>query len=277
MYLYFVDDSGTVLPPNKIGHSHVVLGGVLIPEKHWHDLERDFSLICQAYQVKGEIKWRFFGQRHGREDKDNSLSHLSTVLRDELRRELLKTIARYKSIKILVSVVHLPTVYTLAEIQSPDAVYSRLYQSLTERFQSYLEGLSKNLGSKVNGIIVCDNRNPVHDRDLRNLHIRLVNSQGTRSLKFNNLIENLFLSPSHHSIGIQFADLISGSMFRYFEHQDDRFFKLIEGNFLVDKSGKVEGCGLMKIPSEWKEKDAESKEPFEPALVTQSQRSSHGN
>ncbi len=76
MQLIFIDDSGTISPKNKISQNHFVLGGLIIPDEQWHNLEKDFSHICKDFRITGEIKWRFFGQKQGREDKDNSLSHL---------------------------------------------------------------------------------------------------------------------------------------------------------------------------------------------------------
>ena len=35
--------------------------------------------------------------------------------------------------------------------------------------------------------------------------------------QFNNLIEGLFIAPSHLSVGIQFADLVAGAIFRKYE------------------------------------------------------------
>jgi Protein of unknown function (DUF3800) len=277
MQLYFIDDSGTVSSPNKIIQEHFVLGGLSIPEEKWHHLEKEFSLICEHYRISGEVKWRFFGQRIGREDKDNTLSHLTIAQKDELRKALLATITKCQSIKVIVGVVHLPTIYSLPDVNSAEDVYSRLYEPLTENFQYHLQDLSRKTGSKINGLIISDHRNPAHDRNLRDLHISLLNFQGNRKQKYENLIENLFLSPSHHSIGIQFADLISGAVFRYFEHKDERWFRLIEPNLLTGFSGEAEGHGLIKIPEDWKENDAESKKLLEPAIMTQSQRNPHSS
>ncbi len=254
MQLFFIDDSGTISPKTKIFQKHFVLGGLVIPEDQWHNLERDFSYVCKNFKVTGEIKWRFFGQKIGREDEDNSLSHLTIEERDELRRSLLLKITKYQSIKIIVSVVHLPTIYSLPMVNLPEEVYSFTYKPLTERFQYYLQDLSRSVGSKINGIIISDQRNPAQDRNLRNFHFKLLKSNSILESKYENLIETLFLAPSHHSIGIQFADLISGAIFRYFEHGDDRWFRLIEPNFRKGVKGNIEGYGLVRIPKNgWKE------------------------
>ena len=66
---------------------------------------------------------------------------------------------------------------------------------------------------------------------------------------------------------------ISGAVFRYFEHNDDRWYRLLQQNFW--KSSTQQEETFVKLIDAWEEKDAESIEPFdstEPTLMTQSQR-----
>lgn len=275
MQLYFIDDSGTISPPNKITQNYFVLGGLIIPEEQWRNLEIEFSQICKDFKVCGEVKWRFFGQKPGHEDKSNTLSHLSIDERDRLRKAFLTTLASNESIKIIVGVLHLVSIYSSLEVKTPEHAHSLAYKSLIAAYQRCLQELSQINGSTVNGIIISDHRNPLQDTALRKLHMDILKSENIEEPKYPNLIESLFLAPSHHSIGIQFADLISGATFRFFEHNDDRWYKLIEPNLWKSPIGQAENYGLIKITDSLKEKDAESVEPFgspEPALMTQSQR-----
>jgi hypothetical protein len=272
MQLYFIDDSGTISSPNKIIQTHFVLGGLVIPEGQWHSLEREFFEIRKAFNVDGEIKWRLFGQRRGREEKENPLSHLSIAERDELRNTLLMALADHKSIKLIVGVIHLPSIYSSLQTKTPEYVHDLAYKSLITTYQSYLYQLSQITNSTVNGIIISDHRNPTQDVALRNLHMDILKSEDMEPPKFPNLIESLFLAPSHHSIGIQFADLISGAVFRYFEHKDDRWFRLLKHNFWKSPIEQEDAFVMM---GDWNENGAESMEPLdstEPALMTQSQR-----
>ncbi|HSX11181.1 MAG TPA: DUF3800 domain-containing protein [Chlamydiales bacterium] len=276
MHLFFIDDSGSIPQGGNLTHNHFVLGGLVIPEEQWHNLEKDFSHICGRYGVRGEVKWRFFGQKIGRETSQNSLIHLSIGERDELRTSLFGAIAKYNSVKIISAVTHLPTVFAYPIYKAtPDIIYSMTYKPLTERFQYHLQDLSRASGCKFNGIIVCDHRNPNQDRILSSFHNNLLKSSSSWKSKYANLVEHLFLSPSHYSIGLQFADLIAGAIFRYFEHQDKRWYQLIEGSIRKDphKGETTDGFGLVRIPKgSWKENDAESRTNLEPAVLTQSQR-----
>lgn len=280
MQLYFIDDSGTISPPTKLSQNHFVLGGLAVPEEQWHNLDRTFFQICKYFKVHGEIKWRFFGQKPGREDKENTLSHLSILDRDELRKNMLLSLTNHDSIKVIVAVVYMPTVYKQLTFSLPEEVYTLAYQSVIESFQYRLQDLSRETGSKIHGMIISDHRNPTQDFALRNSHNDILRSETTEGLRYPNLIENLFFAPSHHSVGIQFADLISGAIFRHFEHNDNRWYKLIESSIWKSATGQIEGHGLVKIPKKWKENDAESTESFnsiEPAIVTQSQRNHDHN
>ena len=148
------------------------------------------------------------------------------------------------------------------------------YKPLTERFQYYLQDLSRASGATFNGILVCDHRNPRQDKLLRNFHQGLLKSNGRAVSKYSNLIETLFLAPSHQSIGLQYSDLVVGAILRFFEKGDEKWYSEIHKSIRRHPySGKIDGYGLVKIPSEgWKENDAESRTSLEPAILTQSQR-----
>ena len=169
--------------------------------------------------------------------------------KDTLKNTLFTILSSYRSIKIIAGVIHFPSIYHSLDIKTPEQVHTLTYKTLLTSFQQRLKELTESNGLKVNGIVISDHRNPFQDSALRNFHMDLLKSDTTESPTYPNLIESLFLTPSHHSIGIQLADLVSGAIFRYFEHNDDRWYKLIEENFWKPP---------IKIDSDWKEKDAES-------------------
>ncbi|HSX38634.1 MAG TPA: DUF3800 domain-containing protein [Chlamydiales bacterium] len=268
MHLYFIDDSGD---PSR-STIHFVLGGVIIPGDQWHKLNDSFSFACEKFKVEGEIKWRLFGRKPG--DGANSISHLSFAERDNLRKFLFESLVKFNSVKIIASVVHLPTLYSKYPLITPEDVYSMAYKPLTERFQYCLQDLSRASGTTFNGILVCDHRNPRQDKLLRNFHQDLLKSNVDITSKYSNLIETLFLAPSHQSIGLQFSDLVVGAILRFFENGDEKWYRVLEKSIRRHPlSGKVDGYGLLRIPNEtWIENDAESRTDLEPAILTQSQR-----
>lgn len=258
MHLLCIDDSGTICPAHKITQDYFVLAGPIIPEEEWHNLKDIFFKICETFNVQGEIKWRFFGQRPGREDKKNTLSHLNTCERDKLREELLEALIAIKSIKIITVTLHQPTIYKSVQITMPEQAHAYVYKSLVSLFQMYLQGLSVTAGSKNYGLIISDHRNPMQDTALRNLHMEILKSD--TPVPYPNLIEGLFFSPSHHSIGIQFADLIAGAVFRHYQHGDSKYYNLLNRKVWEPSKKQTEELllklGLRKV------KDAESVKSF---------------
>jgi hypothetical protein len=53
------------------------------------------------------------------------------------------------------------------------------------------------------------------------------------------------------SVGIQFADMVAGAVFRAFRASDDRFAKQIKPSFRTSPVGKIDGYGLVKFPKGW--------------------------
>ncbi|MGE0349126.1 DUF3800 domain-containing protein [Hydrogenophaga sp.] len=247
MQLLFIDESGT--PPTAKSAADVgyfVLGGVVIPEEVWVKLAADLKRIKASYQVHGEIKWRHFAQDKG--GKPTPLSHLPIEHKESLRRDLYRALTAYKAVKIISVVAHAPSCYGKGYIETPDNIYWLCYKQLTERFQYMLQDLSRMIGHSVHGIVVCDNRGPRDDENLRNLHATLMSSDGENISRYQNIIEGLFIAPSHLSVGIQFADLVAGAIFRKFKADDGRFFSQIEGSFRTSPTGAIAGYGVVKFP-----------------------------
>jgi len=99
MHLLFIDESGIPSPPGREGPKYFVLGGVIIPEEIWPKLSADIKRLKNDYSVTGEIKWRYFVA--GNRKRENSLLHLDAAKRDQLRIQLFRALARYKSVKVI--------------------------------------------------------------------------------------------------------------------------------------------------------------------------------
>ncbi|MFZ2587769.1 MAG: DUF3800 domain-containing protein [Alphaproteobacteria bacterium] len=246
MQILFVDESGT--PPPRKGTSHVpffVLGGVIIPEDYWHKIKQELLLVKKKYKVVGEIKWREFAAKP--EGHIGPFSHLNTSQKEGLRTDIYGILSRFKSIKLLGVVVDTQKAYQLAYIQNADDLYWYAYKQLAERFQYYLQDISRLSGSHINGIVVCDYRAPKDDVRLRELHERMLSKHHQSYSNYNNLIEGLFIAPSHLSVGIQFADMVAGATLRR-EKGDNRFFDQIKQLYRASPTGKIEGYGLVRFP-----------------------------
>lgn len=248
MQILFVDESGTPPPPNKQDDAqYFVLGGLVVPEDFWSKLAADLRRLKSQFGITGEIKWRYFApQKPGA--TTHSLSHLSKEQKETLRSKLYEAIGGYKSLRIICVVTNVAAAYKLSYITNADELYWYSYKQLTERFQYYLQDLERTVGERVHGIVVCDHRAPKDDQRLRELHHQLLTGGKSTVSRYANLIEGLFIAPSHLSVGVQFADMVAGAVFRHFKNNDSRFFKQIEPSFRRSANGRIEGYGLVKFP-----------------------------
>jgi hypothetical protein len=225
------------------------LGGIVIPEDIWAKLAADLARLKAQYAIDGEIKWRYFAPDRG--GKPHALSHLSAVERESLRTQLYQAVGKYKSVRLICVVSNTERAYGQPYIKTADDIYWYSYKQLTERFQYYLQDLERTVGQKLNGIVVCDHRGPKDDARLRELHHKLLNSDKGTISSYGNMVEGLFIAPSHLSVGIQFADMVAGAVFRVYKANDKRYAEQIKASFRTSPVGKVEGYGLVKFPKGW--------------------------
>lgn len=246
MQLLFIDESGTIPPKNKIKGdvNHFTLGGIVIPADLWHEVDKELASLKARFKITGEIKWRYFAPGA----QLNSLSHLNAGQKESLREEMYNLIAKFKSIRLICAIVNVRSAYKYEYVNGESDLYWYAYKQITERFQYYLQDLSRNIGSKINGIIICDHRQPKDDHQLRLLHQKLLTGSKKSFSTYQNLIEGVFLAPSHLSVGIQLADMVAGAVYRKFSRQDDRFFDLIKNSFRRSPTGKINGYGLIEWP-----------------------------
>lgn len=250
MHILFVDESGS--PPEAAkaeSQPFFVLGGIVIPEDIWAKLATDLARLKAHFKIEGEIKWRYFAPDKG--GKPHALSHLSGTEREALRSQLYQVVGKYKSVRLICVVTDTVLAYRQNYIRSADDIYWFSYKQLTERFQYYLQDLERTVGQKMNGIVVCDHRGPKDDARLRELHHKLLNSDKGTISSYGNMVEGLFIAPSHLSVGIQFADMVAGAVFRAYKANDKRYAEQIKASFRASPAGKIEGYGLVKFPKGW--------------------------
>lgn len=245
MHILFLDESGTIIPENKQNSKYFTIGGIIIPEDYWQDIYKKLKELKKQYKITSEIKWRFFSPHN--KDEDNGLRHLSFEEKNKVRDKLYEIISAYKSIKIISAITDVEKAYKLSYINTKDDLYWYCYKQVIERFQYHLQDLSRETGTTFNGLVVIDNRLSCEDNRLRNLHHNLLIAEKDNYSHFNNLIEGLFIAPSHLSVGIQLADIVAGAIYRKYEKNDDTFFNKIKTS-IRNKNEKIEGYGIVKFP-----------------------------
>jgi len=229
--LLFLDESGK---PDQGGL--FALGGVAIRDADWPEL-RDLwqaTLREHRWPLDRELKWH--GIRKG---------EVPPALADAVF-EALAT-APFTAYVAVMDLDRGPQEFPPAEhgyFRSPEDVYATALMFLAERFQHLLAE------EDDQGIIVVDSRFREDDRRLRRFFADLTD-EGTPYMKLNRIVEGLFLSPSHHSIGLQCADLIAAATAAAERSigQGSGYVKKLAPRFARHpQSGAVEGVGIKRFP-----------------------------
>lgn len=251
MHIFFLDESGT--PPGSMGHrdKYFVIGGVIIPDTVWHRIKDALLGMKARRKISGEIKWRYFAPNN--DDLANPMREMDWPVRNEIRAEMYQIMCSVKSIRTMACVACIDAAYEMNTVSNSDDLYHSTYKPLSERFQYYLQDLSRSVGRLETGIIVADHRGARDDDRFRTAHEQLLNSGTEFASKYSNLIESLFFQPSNLSVGIQFADMVAGAVWRKFEKDDDRWYRAIEPSLRKSPEGRIDGYGVVKFPKKtWK-------------------------
>lgn len=226
MHLLFVDESG------KPSESVFAMGGVAIDGDRWQALRDTWheTLSRVGWPEGREIKW------HGIQTGE-----VPPALADALFRALAAA-----PITCFVVVLRPVAGRRVApELVSTDEMtYSTALKFLIERYERWL---SRNNDF---GAVVVDSRAEDLDRRLRRFYER-IQRDGTEYMKLERLVDSLLLGPSHHSVGLQAADLVVGSARASRRGPGDasRWHRQLHARFARHPdTGEVNGVGLVVWP-----------------------------
>lgn len=251
MHILFLDESGTPPRPTKCRDKYFVIGGLAIPDTVWKSAHDSLHGMKIRRNITGELKWRYFAAAN--DDAANPMRALSQQQRNEIRAEMYQIICGIKSIKAMACVACIEEAYKSGFTNDPDDLYHNTYKPVSERFQYYLQDLSRIVGRTETGIIVADHRGAQPDSRFRTAHENLIKPNAICTSDYKNLVESLFFLPSHMSVGIQLADMVAGAVWRKYEKNDDFCYRLLEPALRKSSAGKVEGYGIIKYPkATWK-------------------------
>lgn len=251
MYLCFIDESQTPPKPGQHGRPpYFIIAGVIVHEAQWHDIADELrALKAKAeYDIRGEIKWRFFGPAN--DHPDNTVKHLDQEAKNAFRTAFYNIISKRKAVKVIACVASVAAAYAQEYVNTQEDLYQFTYKPLSERFQYFLQDMERTVGSTQLGIMVADHRGKTQDDALRYKHHRFIEADAPIFSTYSNYVETLFLTPSHTSVGIQLADMVAGAIGRKFNSEDGFFYDQIEGSFRRSPAGRIDGYGLVKFPTQ---------------------------
>lgn len=225
MYLLFVDETG------KPDERTFALGGVAVRMDEWHLLRARWreALDRHAWPVDKEIKW------HGTRTGD------PPALADDVFAALAASPLTCFAvvIKPLAAKQRRPDLFA-----TPDDVYAQALMWLTERFERFLERVDGY------GSIILDSRQPDLDNRLRRF-FETLQRDGTPYVSLTRIVDSLLLGPSHHSLGLQTADLVVASAMAAQRALGDasRWHKQLLPLFAKHPdTGSLDGVGLVVYP-----------------------------
>jgi hypothetical protein len=246
MHILFLDESGTPPPPGRDDVRYFVMGGVIIPEGIWPDLRNAILGMKIRRKIRGELKWRYFAPTNN--DPRNPMRNLDGEARNEIRSEVYKIMGEQAALKSLAAICSISAAYAMPSVNDQQAIYNLTFKVMTERFQYYLQDVSRQNHRPEYGMIISDHRGSDDDKRLRAHHQMLINSTAAFTSDYPNLIESLLLQPSNLSVGIQFADLVAGAIWRRFERGDENWFEKMQSTLRRSRTGVIDGYGLIKVP-----------------------------
>lgn len=249
MYLCFIDESGTPPKPTaKQPRPYFVIAAVIMHEAQWHGVSDELKKLKAKpeFNIQGEVKWRYFGRDN--DDPDNTAAHLNQEERDAFRKQFFEILVKRKSVRSLACVASVKAAYAQHYVNNEEDLYVYTYKCVTERFQYYLQDISRQVGDKQLGLIVADHRGKKQDDLLRHKHHGLVDRASMFSSDYENYVETIFLTQSHLSVGIQFADMVAGAVGRLVNSGDKTFFEMIRPTIRASPAGKIDGYGMVKFP-----------------------------
>jgi hypothetical protein len=232
VYLLFLDESGT---PSA---ADFVLGGVAIAGERWHQLRTRWIDIkgTSGRPSRSEVKWSRARSTAGLAARlaDLLVEYEATAFAVQLRPEEGHRVA--------------PELF-----KSGEDTYATALMFLAERFQHFLRYRDDY------GVIVLDQRDGRQDDRLRRFFRRLA-ERGTPFMTLDRIVDPIMLSPSHHSLGIQAADLVVGPMLAL-ARQDSQdmpaerveLARELHGRLLPcfarhPATGEIDGVGIKQFP-----------------------------
>ena len=184
VHLLFLDESGQ-LSERKF----FAIGGIALADASWHSL-RDLwqeTLAAHDWPVDREVKWH--GIRKGEVPPALADAVVAVLARAPIR-------CYVTLLDIELGLRDAPEFF-----RTDEDTYATGLMFLAERFQLLLE-----TADDV-GLIVVDSRFREDDARLRRFFADLT-KDGSPYSRLDRIVEGLFLGPSHHSIGLQCADLV---------------------------------------------------------------------
>lgn len=225
MHLLYLDESGSASDPKQ---NYFVLAGVSVFERDAHWVEQDLNAIATIFDESDPHSVELHGspmrsgkgiwRRHSKEDREEAI-----------KKALQVGIAkRSGKVKLFGAVIN------KSATNGVDPV-DLAFEQLTSRFDMYLKRIFAKYNDAQRGLILLDKSST--ENRIQTL-AREFKYEGHTWGRTKNYAEVPVFLDSKASRLIQLADLVAFALFRFHEHNDNRFYDVIKHCF--DSEGGVE-------------------------------------
>lgn len=225
MHLLYLDESGSSTDPSQ---QFFVLAGVSVFERETHWIEQDLNAIAAKFDAADPHAVELHGSPM-RSGKNFWRKHPQQN-REEAIKEALHTGISNRSTKVKL----FGAVINKAAVPGKDPV-ELAFEQLTSRFDMYLKRLYTKHNDAQRGLILLDKSST--ENRIQTL-AREFKYEGHSWGITRNFAEVPVFLDSKASRLIQLADLVAFALFRFYEHNDCRFYDVIKNCF--DSDGGVE-------------------------------------
>lgn len=261
IYFCFSDECGDYKPnmteKQLINHPFYIRTTLVINAAQWKQLNKQFKELRKKYGLEKikEVKWahiwslRSF-QKYKKPIPDKhylkqyeSFDYHSLIKFAEETLALLNNIEEKKII----------ATYTKNENKhiSEKSMLAFHLQEQMQRIEMLLQNDSDNLG-----VLFFDPVSPEKNEMFRQIYNALF-QDGDFIPEYKFIKDSLNIENSHHSVGIQIADFISGSFSAVLKHSDQKdyslgikmFFDYVYPHIRRSPVGKIMGWGIREVPS----------------------------
>lgn len=255
IYFCFSDECGSysneMTAKQLKAHPFYVRAVIMIDAAEWSLLNQRFKQLKDEYQIPiyREFKWAFLWlmTRRASIHDDENLSFFKH--RDDKDR-FYSYVEKVMQIANELSFIRIILTYSVN-----NGEHHKEHNLLKFHFQDILRRIEMEIQAGDNlAVLFIDPVNSEKDEKFRDLYFSLV-SEGD-FIKYSHVKDSLNIENSHHSVGIQIADFISG-IFNSILKLDERnnytfatkmFCKYIWPNLRVYHGSKY-GAGIIEIPS----------------------------
>lgn len=226
MHLFYIDESGSVADPNQ---QYFVLAGVAVFERKTHWVEQPLNSIAARFNPQDPWSIELHGSpmRSGREGwKAFALADRLAAMDDVLKDGVL---AHYpKGLTLFGAVIKKSSVVGQDPVELA-------FEQLSNRFDLFLKRLHHKHNDTQRGIMLLDKSSTEQRIQQLAREFKYVGGQWGQTKNYAEV--PVFLDSKATRL-IQLADMVAFALFRHFEHNDSRWFALIQQCF--DSEGGVQ-------------------------------------